>query len=145
MDQGLADRVFKTAITLVLLIFFALALAGPVNFVTADLGRHIKNGELFLTSHLIPQTNFYSYAHSDYPFVNHHWGTGVIFYLLYQGFGFAGFSWFLIIISLATFLLFFNIAVRNSRFEIAAFVFVITIPLLVSRVEIRPELFSYFL
>jgi len=26
-------------------------------------------------------TNFYSPTHAGYPFINHHWGSGIIFYL----------------------------------------------------------------
>jgi len=46
--------------------------------------------------------------------------------------------------SLATFLLFFHLAWRQSSLEIATLLSLFIIPLLGSRVEIRPEVFSYF-
>src|SRR5215467_13380000 len=65
----------------------------------ADLGRHLKNGEVFL--HGSPaersamlHTNFYSYSHRDFPFVNHHWLTGVLFYAVWSVFSMEGLTLF---------------------------------------------------
>lgn len=128
-----------------LLLFYGYILAQKINFTTADLGRHLKNGELFFKEHIIPNTNLYSYTYPNYPFVNHHWGSGAIFYLIKMFFGFTGLSIFFIVLSLFTFLLFFNIAWKYSRFEFAMLISIVIIPILGSRTEIRPEVFSYFL
>ena len=110
---------------------------------TADLGRHLKNGELFLTQGVIPNTNLYSYTASDLPFVNHHWGSGVLFYLIFILSGFSGLTVFFALISLITFLLFFHLAKQYSNLFITILISLLTIPLITSRTEIRPEVFSY--
>jgi hypothetical protein len=78
-----------------LLVLYGYLLAQKINLATADLGRHLKNGELFFKEQTIPKTNLYSYTYPNYPFVNHHWGSGVIFYLVKIIFGFRGLSFFL--------------------------------------------------
>lgn len=129
---------------LFLLLFLTLLIATPINLTDADLGRHLKNGEIILNTFKIPETNFYSYTYPNYPFVNHHWGSGIIFYLIKQGFGFLGISIFFILLSLITFLILFDLARTYSNFYIASLVALILIPLITFRTEIRPEVFSYF-
>ena len=142
---------FSTRFRLVLLaglvLLLAVLVSQEINLVTADLGRHLKNGELVLQGKAwqIWQTNFYSFTYSQFPFVNHHWGSGVVFYLIQQFFGFTGLSVFFSLITLATFLIFFRLAWKNSRFSIAFLAAILVLPILVSRGEIRPEVFSCFL
>ncbi|MBI4063087.1 MAG: hypothetical protein HY401_02180 [Elusimicrobia bacterium] len=131
----------------IFILGFLLALAGyvtnqKIELTTADLGRHLKNGEIFFNEGIIPQTNFYSYTHPDHPVVNHHWGAGAIFYLVRQAAGFGGLSLFFMAASLAAFLLVFDLAARSSCFEAAAVLSMVTLPLLGSRSEIRPEVLS---
>ncbi|MHB2025157.1 MAG: hypothetical protein ACYCPQ_00760 [Elusimicrobiota bacterium] len=126
-----------------LLGFYALFLAQKINFVTADLGRHLKNGEIILKNAAVPQTNLYSYSDPNFRIINHHWGTGVVFYLVWKLGGFKALSVFSIGLGLAAFLVFFLTAWQASSFEIAAFCAAIAIPCLGDRAEIRPELFSY--
>jgi hypothetical protein len=110
-----------------------------------DIGRHLKNGELFIQNRVIPDTNLYSYTYSDYPFINHHWGSGAVFYLIERTTGFAGLSIFFIGLSLLTLFIFFTLARKHSSFAVAGALAICIIPLLISRRVIRPELFSYFL
>ena len=119
-------------------------LAEPIRLTTADLGRHLKNGQLFVENGVIPTTNLYSYTFPDQPFVNHHWGSGVVFFFIHRLAGFQGLSIFFIVLSLLSLLLFFHAAWRISRFDLAAVTCAIAIPLLATRIEIRPEVFSYF-
>lgn len=126
-----------------LLSLLAFLLSEKINFATADLGRHLQNGVIFFQTRAIPQTNLYSYTFPDFPFLNHHWLTGVVFFLIQKISGFAGLSLFSLILSLITFFLFFDIA-RKSSFPLAFLVSLIVIPVIASRREIRPEVFSYF-
>lgn len=127
-----------------LLAIYAFFLASHVNLSVSDLGRHLKNGELFLKSLYIPGVNLYSYTYPDFPFVNHHWGSGAIFFAVQRLSGFKGLSLFFIAVSLLTFLVFFRLSRRYSGFWITAFASLFCIPNLISRLEIRPEIFSYF-
>ncbi|MDD5281234.1 MAG: hypothetical protein PHF69_00835 [Candidatus Omnitrophica bacterium] len=134
----------QSTIFLFLLYTYSCSIVRKINLTVTDLGRHLKNGELFIHNFSIPAGNLYSYTCPDYPFINHHWGSGVIFYLIKTFSGFNGLSIFIILISIATLFLFFHVAWKYSSFEIAALVAVIAIPTMASRFRIRPEVFSYF-
>lgn len=138
------QRRYERLIIIFILFVYSLLVAQKINLVTADLGRHLKNGEIILKSFSVPQTNYYSYTYPSYSFINHHWGSGVVFYLIHKLFGFSGLSVFFVILNLVTFFLFFQVARRRSSFVIAVVVSLFVIPVLVSRNEIRPEIFSYF-
>src|SRR5580692_5429197 len=70
-----------------------------IDLTNTDLGRHLKNGETIVAgsrAHAsgVLHTNFYSYAAADYPFVNHHWLAGVIFFLVWKLGSFDGLTLF---------------------------------------------------
>lgn len=134
-----------------MLVFFFLGLfillswlhvAAPIHFTTADLGRHLKNGELFVENRQILDSNHYSYTHPDHPAVCHHWGAGVIFYLIWKAFGFEGLSIFYAGMLLLSFGIFIGSAARNTSWLAAMGAGLWVLPLIGYRVEIRPEGFS---
>jgi hypothetical protein len=148
------DGILKAVLFGFLLIFLSLHFADPIRLVTADLGRHLKNGELILAGQAkVLTSNFYSYTYPDYPFINHHWATGVLFYLVYKGLGFNGLSYVYVGLLLCGFYVYFRLAERLSSFSFAFFFSVLALPLISDRLEIRPEgittlltgLYLYFL
>jgi hypothetical protein len=135
----------QTTVLVFLMIWYGWFFTKKIDLTTADLGRHIKNGEMVLRGEWgVFETNFYSYTEPEFPTVNHHWGTGVIFYLIQRVFGFTGLSIFYLIISLAVFYLFFWIAQKEAGFNLAVILSVLLVPLMAARTEIRPEGLSYF-
>jgi hypothetical protein len=140
-----ARLLFQAAVTGVILVVYALLLAHEINLTVGDLGRHLKNGQLFVESGSIPNTNLYSYTYPDYPFINHHWGSGVIFYLIQRLADFSGLSICFLVISVLTLFLYLNVASKYSSFPVAASLAVLAIPVLIVRHEVRPEIFSYLL
>jgi hypothetical protein len=141
--QHKEQLLFRIFITVLLLLIYGFYLAHQVDLTVGDLGRHLKNGQLFFENGLIPKTNLYSYAYPDYPFINHHWGSGVLFYVIQRLAGFSGLSIAFIIMSVATLLVFLNLATQYSSFVLAAPIAVVVLPVLLTRYEVRPELFSY--
>lgn len=125
------------------LFLYFIFLAHPINLVTADLGRHIKNGEITFSNPEILASNFYSYTNPDFPVLNHHYASGLIFRFFYEAGGFTLVHWFFILLSLGTFLLFFEMARRKVGFGVASLLAVPLAPLLAERTEIRPEIWSY--
>jgi hypothetical protein len=130
-------------------IFFFTA---KIDLTTSDIGRHITNGRIFLekfsTSGFhapVLNTNLYSFTHPDFQFTNHHWGSGIIFYLIWQAWGFIGLSLINLLLGLVVFLGAFFIAKKYAGFYPAAFAALFAIPLLAQRHEVRPEMFSYVL
>jgi len=135
-------RIFLMLIVaIVTFVFFAQKIV----FINADLGRHLENGKVFLEQHKVISTNFYSYTEPDFPVINHHWGSGVLLYIIYKSMGFQGISLFYCLISVITVLLFYSVAEKRSHSYLVFFFFMICIPLIANRVEIRPEMFSMFL
>ena len=135
---------FQVFILILLISWYGFFLFHKIDLTTADLGRHIKNGELVLNGDFgILKSNFYSYTEPNFPVINHHWGGGVIFYFIWKVFGFIGLSLFYFILSLFIFYLFFYIAKKESNFNIAFILSLLLIPLIAQRTEIRPEIFSY--
>jgi len=135
-------------------IFFIFLLSlfifQQINLTTADLGRHIMNGKVLINAEsfnisrdTLLHTNFFSYTHPDFPFVNHHWGSGILLYFIFSIFGFAGLSLFygglIILASLILFNLWRNKLPLFVSFPIVLFL----IPLIAERTEIRPEGISY--
>lgn len=149
--ENLRGKSFYLKIILVLLLagWLGFLMANKIDLATADLGRHLKNGEWFLEHRNLQETdsplyaNFYSYTEPEFPVVNHHWGSGILFFVLYRVAGFSGLSIFYIFVSLVTFLVLFWIALKESDFPIAFIFSLLLIPLMAERREVRPEIFSY--
>ncbi len=142
-------RILKIIIVLLLLAWLGIFLSKKIDLTTADLGRHITNGSVIINASwadkwAVLHTNFYSYTMPNEPFVNHHWLSGVVFYFLYQLFGFTGLSFFYVLLGMATLWLFWDVARRASNFFIATGLAIALMPLISSRAEVRPEMLTYF-
>ena len=128
-----------------LCLFFTLSLLLPVNLTNQDIGRHLTNGREVLNQHWqVLFTNYYSYTKPEKPLVNHHWLSGVIFYLVNQQFGFKGLHLFHIGIYTLTFAGL--LALLKAKIQRDWLVVLLGLPaavLLSSRAEIRPETFGH--
>ncbi|MBU0579310.1 glycosyltransferase family 39 protein [Patescibacteria group bacterium] len=125
---------------LVLLVFgFALQ---KINFATADIGRHLINGKLLVEQKTLVSTNYYSYTMQNQLVTNHHWLSGVIFYLVFQLAGFSGLSVFYAVLLSIAFTFFFFIGKRQARWWSLILTTVLFLPLIGLRSEVRPEAFS---
>lgn len=115
----------------------------PITAITQDLGRHILTGMIIVKTYTVPKTNLFSYTHPNYPFVNHHWLSEVMYYLLFQ---IGGFNTLLIlhtIVICAAFFLLFFYSSKTYSFVASTLVALIYLPLLFTRTDVRPEIFSF--
>ena len=89
------DKILKIAVLTLILAFYGSLLAHKIQLPAADdIARHVKNGEMILQGNFdVLYSNVYSYTEPDYPFINHHWLAGIIFYLLHQA---VGWEWLVI-------------------------------------------------
>jgi hypothetical protein len=133
-------------ILLILLAVYTYVLAKPIDLTVADLGRHLVNGREIIQGNLgVLFKNTYSFTMPEQPFVNHHWLSGVIFYLVYSLASFSGLHIFHTL-TLLTFLgLFFYLLKASSSRQTALFLSLLAILLLASRTEVRPESFGLVL
>lgn len=145
MVNGLKiEKWLKALIFTGLLVLVSIIFSQKTEFTAVDLGRHIENGKIVWSDAHVLSRNLYSYTEPDMRFINHHWLTGVIYYLVYLVGGFSLLTCLNIIIILAAFVLAFYLAKKKAGFYISALVAIPVIYLMSERVEIRPEIFSYF-
>lgn len=134
---------------IIALIFILAGVLFFHNFtsINADIGRHIKLGEIIWQTGIVPQTNLFSFTAPEYPFINHHWLSEVVFYKIY----FLSSNWiaglktimlFKIAVLLGTYLTLFSIVRKNNIFSVVS-AFIISIFVFSARTEARPEIFSY--
>lgn len=136
---GLKILIILSIIALTALIYYEQG-----DFTSLDLGRHLKNGQIVWQEPGVLFQNFYSFTEPDFSFINHHWLSGVIFWLLYLIGGFKILTILNILLGVGAVLLIFKLAVRKANFWLAAILTLPIILLLSERVDIRPEMFSYF-
>jgi hypothetical protein len=87
--SGMMERLRILALLGPLILMLALACTPGISF-TEDLGRHLLLGRIICEQHAVPRTNCLTYTHPDFPFVNHHWLSEVILYLLHRTVGLNG-------------------------------------------------------
>ncbi len=142
-ESLLTHKVTQWVFIVVLSIATFFILSQKINLVTADLGRHLKNGAYFFQQGQVISTNFYSYTMPERPTLNHHWLSGVIFYIVHQLSGFYGLSLFYVGLYCVIVGIIFYLSAKKSGFYAAMFSFFVVLPLFAHRREIRPEIFSY--
>ncbi len=133
----------KRTLLFILPFFFCLLLLIHLDqSFTQDLGRHIKTGEIILSTHSVPKINLFSYTQPNHIFINHHWGSEVLFYLLYKNLGADSLLVLKILLILTSFGIVYFLAFKKSpQFAFLASFFYIY--LFSYRFDTRPELFSF--
>lgn len=125
-----------------LLVAVALLSLRKIHLVTADLGRHIANGRFLFRQSGVLDSNFYSYTYPDNPFINHHWGSGALFYAIHEWAGFTGLSYLHMALTVCAVGLVLLLSLRLTSTTDTLLASLVVLPLVVSRTEVRPEVFS---
>lgn len=148
-NRELYRRIFLAVWFVLLGAGLTVALAHPVDLASADLGRHLVNGRqavqwLFSggSSQFLHQ-NTYSYTAPTFAVPNHHWASGMLFWMLYAVTGFTGLSVGYIALVLCGLLAAVWLAVRAGGVAATLAVLPLCIPLVAYRAEVRPEVFSF--
>ncbi|MEK7160507.1 MAG: hypothetical protein AAB724_00620, partial [Patescibacteria group bacterium] len=131
-------------ISLVLLAV-AVLLIHSLTAINQDLGRHLKMGEIIWQTKHVPQTNLFSYTNPDWPFINHHWLSEVIYYWLSLVIGLKGLIVFNALLILAAFALVWRLAWRKDYFIFSTLAAMLGAGLVLERTDIRPESFGFLL
>lgn len=110
----------------------------------ADIGFHIRTGELVLQQGAIPAQNTFSFARPDDPWGLHQWAPGVVLYLVYRHGGIVGLIVFKALLAAAIFLVVWLAARAGERARAPAAFWAATIGVLLARSRFfeRPFLFS---
>ncbi|KKS24217.1 MAG: hypothetical protein UU83_C0028G0008 [Candidatus Jorgensenbacteria bacterium GW2011_GWF2_41_8] len=129
----------------IILVFILIGLLSihSLNSINQDIGRHLKSGQIIWETKQVYKTNLFSFTEPNQPFINHHWFSEVVFYLLYLAAGLKG----LILLKTSVILLSFFIIFLAIRKKTGIMLFVISslvfMPVLIYRSDVRPEIFSY--
>jgi tetratricopeptide (TPR) repeat protein len=134
----------KIIIFVLILALYGSFLIHRTQLQTDDLGRHLQNGKIILRGNFdVLKTNFYSYSEPNFPYINDHWLSSVIFYVLYGVIGFGGLTIFTAIVLLSVLSLLFWITLKRADFWLAAVLSLPAVLILAERIDVRPEMFSY--
>lgn len=127
-----------------LLALFILGFVHPITALTQDLGRHILLGKIIWTTQTIPQTNLLTYTHPDFPFINHHWLSEVIFYLItsFTNLSILGAVMILTASTAIGMLLWYAIKENYHPLSIGIFS-LLFLQILFERTDTRPEIFGW--
>lgn len=140
-------RLLKIFVFLVVLAFYASFVIVKIDFsaLDNDAGLYISDGRLIAQQHNFFRTNLYTYVAEaqNFPVLNHHWLSSVVFYFVSHHFGFIGLSLLKTVVLLSFFILLFRVALKKGNFWLTALGSLPTILILANRVRIRPEMFSY--
>lgn len=126
----------------IIIIFCTVIFFHSDGTITQDLGRHLTLGKIIWQSKYVPDTNLFSYTYPDFPFINHHWGSEVIFYLGNSLFSINGLIIFKIIIVTTAFLVLSRTAMKKSDNIAILIGSFLALEILRERTEIRPEIFG---
>lgn len=130
-------------------IFFFIFLFSLIFTVSGDfnqdLGRHLKLGEIILREMKIPQTNLFSYTNKNFPFVDHHWLSEAVFYIMASLSGIYSLIFFKTFVIIASFFLLIFFSSRKNSFILTISLATLFAPLMLERADIRPEIFGYLI
>jgi len=134
--------ILKSLVLILMLALTGLIFFQKINFTSLDLGRHLENGKVIWSEPQVLYKNLFSYTEPDHPFTNHHWLSGVAYFLLYQIGGFKGLNILNILLALGAVLVTWLHARKVSGPIIAAIIGLPAIIMMSERTDIRPEMFS---
>jgi len=116
----------------------------PIQAINQDLGRHVKLGEIILKTSSVPTTNLFSYTFQNFHYINTHWLSELIFYIIFSKVGFHGILIFTSLIVLFTFFILTSyLRFKNISIFALAITYILYIGILFERTEVRPEIFSF--
>ncbi|MDP2649679.1 MAG: hypothetical protein Q8P10_02440 [bacterium] len=137
------QKILKYSLIFSIFLFLFLGFFHEISAITQDLGRHFLLGKIILETHQVPLTNLFSYTYPNFPFINLHWFSEIIFYLIFK---FAGYDTLLLFtvltVSLSFALIFFK-SLKKGNIISVAIISILYLGVLFERTDIRPEIFSF--
>ncbi len=167
MAKPLLSFLKKNYLFVLVFVLLGVFLIHDFDTIGQDLGRHLKVGEIIWQTKEVPKTNLFSFTEPDFPFINHHWLSEVIFFGIFSYTGFIGLTFVKTVLVFVAFLLLFFVAripleVRPAPGAWSAddpskrgvlpltgwsilISFLLSVFIFIQRTEVRPEIFSFVL
>ncbi|PIY94334.1 MAG: hypothetical protein COY68_03125 [Candidatus Levybacteria bacterium CG_4_10_14_0_8_um_filter_35_23] len=136
-------KLYKLFVSFLIISLLFIGFFHPIISITQDLGRHFLLGEIILKTLSVPKTNLFSYTYPDFPFVNLHWLSEVLFFVIFKTIGFNGLLIFSTTIVIASFGLMFFKLFKSNNFLALSGGSILYLLILFERTDIRPEIFSF--
>ncbi len=136
--------VFFFSVFLALCGLYSIFLMHPLDLTLEDMGRHLTNGRVVFEQSAVLFTNFYSYTQPNFPFINHHWLAGVVFYQIVSHSNIEVLTLCYCLMMFTALLLFLRRMLDRGGLLCAALVAPIGLLFLAERHVVRPEGFGYF-
>ncbi|MBI2074459.1 MAG: hypothetical protein HYT83_01335 [Candidatus Levybacteria bacterium] len=137
------QRILNISLVVSIFILLIVEFLRPITAITQDLGRHLLTGQIILQTKSVPKTNLFSYTYPDFPFINHHWFSEVIYFIVYSLSGFNGLLFLTTLTILIAFSLIFFASLKKNNLIAVAIVSIFSISILFERTDVRPETFSF--
>jgi len=136
-------KLYKFGVSFLIASLLFVGFFHPIISITQDLGRHFLLGDIILKTLNVPKTNLFSYTYPDFPFINLHWLSEVILFVVFKFIGFNGLLIFsTIIVAISFGLLFFKLF-KKTDFLALSTGSILYLLILFERTDIRPEIFSF--
>lgn len=135
-------KMFKVLLIISLFTILFVEFFHPITALNQDFGRHLLTGEIIVHTHHVPNTNLFSYTYPNFPFINTHWLSEVIYYALVSVIGLHGLLIISTAIMLCAFALVLFYSLKQSNIFSIAITSLLFFNILAERTDIRPEIFS---
>lgn len=136
-------RLLRIACLIAVFVVAGAVFIHSLGSINQDIGRHLKTGEIIWQTHHVPKVNLFSYTEPNTPFINHHWGSEVVFYLLNLYVGLKGLVIFKVAILLVAFWFLWLAVSKKVEPLLFASVCLTGLLIMLDRTDVRPEIFSY--
>lgn len=125
---------------ILLFLFFVHPI--PLQGTNVDLGHHLLLGEIITKDLVVPNTNLLSYTYPNFEFVNTHWLSDVLFFILQNSFGFNSLILLSTILVFVSFVLLFKASGKRGYFA-SSLLLILFLQIMSDRTDVKPEVLSY--
>ncbi|MFI5340976.1 MAG: tetratricopeptide repeat protein [Candidatus Methylomirabilales bacterium] len=129
-----------------LLLIAHLILLGFFQISSEDTWWHLKQGELYVTTHSLPVQDPFAFTTSGHEWIKYSWLADILFYLIYRAAGLPGLILFRLLVLLLLASLLYRVLRSCDLHPLAAVLLVFLSSLALRfRLYVRPELLSFLL
>lgn len=142
-NLGTSPKSLRFWVLMPVLLLVFVEFFHPILALTQDLGRHLKIGEIILQTKSVSSVNLFSYTFPNFKFINTHWLSEVIFYIIFRFSGFSGLLIFTTSVVVVSFLIVSAFIIKKINVFAFCLSTILYLGILFERTDIRPEIFSF--
>lgn len=136
-------KFLKITTIILFLLTVALVSTHSLDSINQDIGRHLKTGQIIWQTREVPKINLFSFTEPNHPFINHHWLSEVIFYLLGLFAGLKGLIVLKVVLITTAFGIILFFLLPLTKFWTLSLSMILGLLVFAERTDVRPEIFSY--